>query len=318
MPEPPRNLASGSKVMSPRPWYPAKIGAVAAVYFSAAKLGLLAAVAQKVVSSAWPPTGVALATLLLLGVRFWPGIALGAFLLNWTSGVPTAGAAGIAAGNTLEAVTSVLLLRRVANFRPSLAGLRDVLALVTPAALIIWAALRFGVLGSATASGIVAALTIWSTVHGQGSFVGSTPTHDLLLLQMYLALLSVTGLVLAAMTTERRQVEQAARESEQRYRTLLENAPEAILVHQDGRWIIANRAALKLLHAERADQLIDRATLDIVHPDYRAVVRERIEREFATGEPAPPLEQRFIALDGTVLEVEVVGIPITLAGRPGG
>src|SRR3989442_12060297 len=87
MPEPPRNLASGSKVMSPRPWYPAKIGAVAAVYFSAAKLGLLAAVAQKVVSSPWPPTGVALATLLLFGVRFWPGIALGAFLLNWTSGV---------------------------------------------------------------------------------------------------------------------------------------------------------------------------------------------------------------------------------------
>ncbi len=398
--------------MSPRPWYPAKIGAVAAVYFSAAKLGLLAAVAQKVVSSAWPPTGVALATLLLLGVRFWPGIALGAFLLNWTSGVPAAGAAGIAAGNTLEAVTAVLLLRRVADFRPSLAGLRDVLALVTLAALIsplvsatigvlslwasgmieraatghlwfvwwsgdamgdlliappllawahaprtrwpparvaeagvllvsllgltaallrpptgdeyaifpliIWAALRFGVLGSATASGIVAALTIWSTVHGQGSFVGSTPTHDLLLLQMYLALLSVTGLVLAAMTTERRQAEQAARESEQRYRTLLENAPEAILVHQDGRWIIANRAALKLLHAARVEQLVGRATLDIVHPDYRAVVRERIEREFATGEPAPLLEQQFVAVDGTVLDVEVVGIPITLAGRQGG
>src|SRR3989454_402540 len=123
--KPLRNLASGSKVMSPRPWYPAKIGAAAAVYFGAAKLGLLAAVAQKVVSSAWPPTGVALATLLLFGVRFWPGIALGAFLLNWTSGVPAAGAAGIAAGNTLEAVTAVLLLRRVADFRPSLAGLRD-------------------------------------------------------------------------------------------------------------------------------------------------------------------------------------------------
>src|SRR5437667_812764 len=410
--KPLRNLASGSKVMSPRPWYPAKIGAVAAVYFGAAKLGLLAAVAQKVVSSAWPPTGVALAALLLFGVRFWPGIALGAFLLNWTSGVPAAGAAGIAAGNTLEAVTAVLLLRRVADFRPFLAGLRDVFALVTLAALvsplvsatigvlslwasgmieraaaghlwfvwwsgdamgdlliaplllawaharrtrwpparaaeagvllvsllgltavllrpptgdeyaifplIIWAALRFGVLGSATASGIVAALTIWFTVHGQGSFVGSTPTHDLLLLQMYLALLSVTGLVLAAMTTERRQAEQAARESEQRYRTLLENAPEAILVHQDGRWILANRAALKLLHAARVEQLVGRPTLDIVHPDYRAVVRERIEREFATGEPAPLLEQQFIAVDGTVLDVEVVGIPITLAGRQGG
>src|SRR5207245_1936782 len=90
------------------------------------------------------------------------------------------------------------------------------------------------------------------------------------ILQMYLALLSVTGLVLAAMTTERRRAEQDARESERRYRTLLENAPEAVLVHQDGRWIFANRVALKLLHAERAEQLLDHATLDIVHPGYRA------------------------------------------------
>src|SRR2546422_7101052 len=104
------------------------------------------------------------------------------------------------------------------------------------------------------------------------------------------------------------------------YTTLFrsENAPEAILVHQDGRWILANRAALKLLHAARVEQLVGRPTLDIVHPDYRAVVRERIEREFATGEPAPLLEQQFIAVDGTVLDVEVVGIPITLAGRQGG
>src|SRR5213083_3735935 len=116
--------------------YPTQLAVVAIAYLGAAKLGLLAAVAQKVVSSAWPPTGVALATLLLFGVRFWPGIALGAFLLNWTSGVPAAGAAGIAAGNTLEAVTAVLLLRRVADFRPSLAGLRDVFALVTLAALV--------------------------------------------------------------------------------------------------------------------------------------------------------------------------------------
>src|SRR5207245_8965014 len=81
---------------------------------------------------------------------------------------------------------------------------------------------------------------------------------------------------------------------------------------------IANRAALKLLHAARVEKVVGRATLAIVHPDYRAIVRERIEREFATGEPAPLLEQQFIAVDGTVLDVEVVGIPITLAGRQGG
>src|SRR5437667_116058 len=115
--------------------YPTRLVAVAIGYLGAAKLGLLAAVAQKVVSSAWPPSGVALAALLLLGLRYWPGIAMGAFLLNWTASVPVAGAAGIALGNTLEAVSAVWLLRRVADFRPSLDRFRDVVALVTLGAL---------------------------------------------------------------------------------------------------------------------------------------------------------------------------------------
>ena len=58
--------------------YTTQLAAVAIAYLGAAKLGLLAAVAQEVVSSAWPPSGVALATLLLLGLRYWPGIAVGA------------------------------------------------------------------------------------------------------------------------------------------------------------------------------------------------------------------------------------------------
>src|SRR2546427_11056619 len=88
MPEPPRNLASGSKVMSPRPWYPAKIGAVAAVYFRAAQLGLLAAGAPKVVSSAWPPPRVALAPPPLFGPPLWPRAALRGLRPHWTRGGP--------------------------------------------------------------------------------------------------------------------------------------------------------------------------------------------------------------------------------------
>lgn len=87
------------------------IGAVAAAYYVLARLGLLVAVAHPVVSSAWPPTGVALSVLLLFGLRLWPGIALGAFLLNWTSGVPMAGAAAIA-GQTEQAEQ---ILRDVVN-----------------------------------------------------------------------------------------------------------------------------------------------------------------------------------------------------------
>jgi signal transduction histidine kinase len=108
---------------------------LATVYFAVAKLGFLAAVAHGVVSSAWPPSGVALAALLLWGPRYWPAITIGAFLVNASSGVPMAGAAGMGLGNTLEAVVGVVLLRRVARFQPSLERLRDVLALALVAAV---------------------------------------------------------------------------------------------------------------------------------------------------------------------------------------
>src|SRR5438105_14997885 len=96
--------------------YPLRIAAVAAAYYAAARLGLLAAVAQPVVSSAWPPSGGALAALLLLGLRLWPGIALGALLVNWTAGGSGAAAAGIATGYTLDAVAAAGLLPRGVEF----------------------------------------------------------------------------------------------------------------------------------------------------------------------------------------------------------
>src|SRR5438874_92548 len=140
--------------------YPTGLAAVALAYVGAAKLGLVAAVAQKVVSSAWPPSGVALAALLLLGLRYWPGIAVGALLLNWTAGIPVAGAAGIALGNTLEAVSAVWLLQRVAQFRPSLERLRDVLALVTLAALVSTTLSTTIGIASLWASGVVQQYTL--------------------------------------------------------------------------------------------------------------------------------------------------------------
>src|SRR6185436_14145484 len=78
----------------------------------------------------WPPTGIALATVLLCGPTWtWPGIALGAFFANLLSNEPVLTAMGIAAGNTLEAVVGAMVLERV-GFRPSLGRLRDVLALM--------------------------------------------------------------------------------------------------------------------------------------------------------------------------------------------
>ena len=85
------------------------------------------------VSPVWPPTGLALAALLLLGQRAWPGIFVGALLANATAGEPLLTAIAIAGGNTLEAAVGAWLLTR-RPFRPRLDGFLDALAWVAVAA----------------------------------------------------------------------------------------------------------------------------------------------------------------------------------------
>jgi integral membrane sensor domain MASE1 len=97
----------------------------AAVYFGAAEFGLSMAFVNASASAVWPPTGIALAVLLLWGYRLWPGIFLGAFLANlFTPAPPEATMAmvvgktlGIATGNTLEAIVGAWLVNHFANGR---------------------------------------------------------------------------------------------------------------------------------------------------------------------------------------------------------
>jgi integral membrane sensor domain MASE1/anti-sigma regulatory factor (Ser/Thr protein kinase) len=102
---------------------------LALLYFASAKLGLTLAFGTPNVTTVWPPTGIALAALVLAGRRLWPGVLLGAFLANVTTDVPVYTAAGIAIGNTLEAVVGATLLDRF-GFRPKLERLGDIFALV--------------------------------------------------------------------------------------------------------------------------------------------------------------------------------------------
>lgn len=100
------------------------------VYIAAAKFGLSLAFATKQVTAVWPPTGVALVALLLFGYRVWPGIALGAFIINSTLGEPLLTTAGIAIGNTIGPLAGAFMLRRFTNFDNSFATTRDVFALL--------------------------------------------------------------------------------------------------------------------------------------------------------------------------------------------
>src|ERR1700732_15529 len=92
--------------------------ALAAIYFIAGKLSLHLAFLHRSASPVWPPAGIALAVLLLLGYRKWPAIFLGAFLVNVTN-APSTGSIltclGIATGNTLEAVCGAWLINRYAG-----------------------------------------------------------------------------------------------------------------------------------------------------------------------------------------------------------
>src|SRR5437762_11276223 len=93
----------------------ASILAVAAAYFCAGRFGLSLASVNASASAIWPPTGLALAATLLWGYRLWPGIFLGAFLVNFTTPGNPAPDLCIAVGNTMEALLGAWFVDRFAR-----------------------------------------------------------------------------------------------------------------------------------------------------------------------------------------------------------
>ena len=91
--------------------YLARVVFLAAIYFSAAKLALVAAIPPGYATAVWPPSGIALASVLLLGGRIWPGIWLGASLVNVSVQSSLVAATLMGAGNTLEALAGAALFR---------------------------------------------------------------------------------------------------------------------------------------------------------------------------------------------------------------
>lgn len=271
---------------------------VAVAYVAAAKLGFTLAFATKQVTAVWPPTGIALAALLLWGYRVWPGIWLGAFASNAISSEPVWTAAAIATGNTLAPVFGNFLLRRFGGFENGLERVRDVLLLalfgsavamtvsatngvaelalarivpwsaflsvwwvwwagdamgvlfVAPLLLtwigakqkesaeggrlelaalaatllasssisfltnfplrfsvypfIIWTALRFRQREMTAAIAVISGLAIWATSHGLGPWASGSLDSRLIELDSWMSVLAITGLVLGAVTAERR------------------------------------------------------------------------------------------------------------------
>jgi signal transduction histidine kinase len=299
--------------------YSAKVAVLCGLYFVTGKLGLMIAPVGGVVTLIWPPAGISLATLLIFGHSLWPGITLGAFLVNFLAGAPVTLALEIAVGNTLEPLLGSFLLQRLVRFQPSLERLRDVLGLAIFAGLastgvgatvgvsslwlngiipssdyaltwatwwlavmvgdlvvapllltwsvrqqkemslwrraecialtlslmtlgtlvfggileqrdlplsylafppLIWAALRFGPRGAATASFVMSAIAIAGTLAGSGPFATGTASEGFMSLQIFIPVVSVTTLILAAVVSASRLSEHLAHDSASRLKTL--------------------------------------------------------------------------------------------------
>lgn len=279
--------------------YGIMVGAVAGLYYAAGRAGLHLAYLHGTVTALWPPVGVGIAALVILGPGIWPGIVIGDLLLADFS-TPWETIVGQTVGNTLEVVVAAVLFRRLAQKRITLERVRDVLALVACAALgtlisavfgvvslrlgdvikadefgnvfrtwwlgdfsgalvfaplilvwavhktwriplarlgeavllltlmvllievpsqrdvpyvvfpvLIWAALRFGPFGAATAVAITSCFTVWNTAHGSGPFVRASITHSVLATQLFVVVAALTSLILAAVTAERTASERA-------------------------------------------------------------------------------------------------------------
>lgn len=140
-----------------------KLLLVFGAYFVSAFYGLKLGAVSGFATLVWPPTGIALASILLGGYRLWPAVFLAAFLVNLQTGAPLLVAVGIGIGNTLEAMVGAFVLRRIADFRSSLERLKDVLSFIGLAAV-----------GATTISATIGVTSLWLGGVVPGEAYGAT------------------------------------------------------------------------------------------------------------------------------------------------
>ncbi len=115
--------------------------------------------------------------------------------------------------------------------------------------------------------------------------------------------------------TERRNMEEQLRVGEERYRSLVELSPFGIFIHLDGQCVFANTAGIRLLGGKYPEDIIGQSVMRFVHPDYRELVISRIKSLLTDEKQLVPIEEKFIKLDGTPIDVEVSGIKFDYSGK---
>jgi PAS domain S-box-containing protein len=115
---------------------------------------------------------------------------------------------------------------------------------------------------------------------------------------------------------QRRRLERRIRQSEERYRTLIELSPDGIGVEQDSTIQFVNSTACRLLGVGSAGDLVGKPILDYIHPDYRRRARKQLEYLRRRRKPLRVAEACVICRDGSTLDVELSGMPIAFDNKP--
>jgi PAS domain S-box-containing protein len=109
--------------------------------------------------------------------------------------------------------------------------------------------------------------------------------------------------------TREKKAELSLAESEARYRSLFEQAPNAVFVNIGNRIALANEACIKLFGGTKPEDVTGHSVFEFFHPDYHGQIQKRIEWMSRTGQQAPTVEQKVLRLDGETVDVEVSTTP---------